>query len=131
MEKSAGTSNPTEHVLEVIKIEDEKQTWRVVEQEFNCHAVVAKRGEKISWTSQSNLIFQFPSNYTTFVTPIIDDQDFTLIAEGEETLPAGETFTLKVKNDAPFGRLSYAVLVKQDCVLAEGGSEPSIIFKER
>lgn len=102
-------------------------SWFVVNDQNKPVPIEANRQDDIEWTADgSDLLFQFPDNLSVFFTK----EDGSSVGDSFYVeLKDGEKLKLKVKEDAPFGRYVYSVLVKKDGTYAEGSSPPVMIIR--
>ncbi len=102
-------------------------TWFVVNKQNQPVAIEANRKDDIEWTAEgSDMVFQFPQALSVYFTK----EDGTSIGNGYNiSVASGKKLKLKVKDNAPLGRVVYAVLVKKDGTFAEGSSPPVMIIK--
>lgn len=102
-------------------------TWYVVNEQNKPLPIEANRNDNIEWTADgSNMVFQFPEELNVYFTKEDGSSaDSSYYVEVEN----GKKLKLKVKGDAPLGRVVYSVLVKKDSTYAEGSSPPVMIIK--
>jgi hypothetical protein len=105
-----------------------KKQWMVVESKSgNPKRIEAARNDTIVWRAQgSDMQFQFPDSIGTYFTNLDSD---TTGSKYYLSVNIGKTLRLKVKPTAVDTTLIYSVLVKKDCVFAEGSSPPVILIR--
>ncbi len=105
-----------------------QKRWLVTKpQSNNPTKIEAARNDTIVWRAQgSEMQFQFPDTIGTYFTDLDSD---TTGGKYFVNVKNGKTLRLKVKSAAPDTTLIYSVLVKKDCVFAEGSSPPVIIIR--
>jgi len=107
-----------------ISIEKVGNTWKVVDDQPKKYGLVVNQGDTLIWQTTTDVFFQFPINYRKWF------KDLPGVNPGNagyrRSLDANSELVFTVKPTAPRDTISYAVLVIEDVVLAEGDSVPTV-----
>ncbi|MDX1585108.1 MAG: hypothetical protein R3222_00130 [Balneolaceae bacterium] len=110
-----------------VNIEKVQGVWKAVDSQAETYGLAVQAGDTVTWQSTTNISLQFPINYHKYFryTSIKD----TAHTGYRQSMAKGGKMQVVIKRSATRGdTLSYAVLVEEDCVFAEGDSVPILII---